>query len=163
MVHGLALQLGGALSIKSRPGLGTTIDLYLPQTSAVPVKSQPAAAQAPAAASAGTVLLVDDELAVRESTAEMLRDLGFEVTEAGDVSEALRVLEDWQPDFVVTDHLMPGITGTELAAMIRKRHPKVVTLLVSGYAQIDDISPDLPRLTKPFRQHELASKLASLR
>jgi PAS domain S-box-containing protein len=164
MVHGLALQLGGSLMINSRPGLGTTIDLYLPETASLAAtKPQQSETDATMGKTAGTVLLVDDELAVRSSTAEMLKDLGYDVVEASDADEALRLLANLAADLVITDHLMPGMTGTELAAVIRVNHPELPTLIISGYADIDGISPHLPRLTKPFRQHELASHLEALR
>jgi PAS domain S-box-containing protein len=164
MVHGLALQLGGAMLIKSQPGLGTTIELFLPQAELPPSPQlDPLEQCQPSGAGAGRVLLVDDELAVREATADMLRDLGFEVEEFADAAAALLKLDDYRPDFVVTDHLMPGMSGTDLAHEIEARHPGLPTLIISGYADIDGISPHLPRLTKPFRRHELATTLLSLR
>jgi CheY-like chemotaxis protein len=66
------------------------------------------------------------------------------------------------PDLVVTDHLMPGMTGTELARDLRKRQPGTPVLIVSGYAEVEDIAPDLPRLTKPFRQSDFAASVAGL-
>lgn len=163
MVHGLALQLGGVLTINSQLGLGTTIDLYLREVEAniAAQESTEEISHAPGLR-AGRILLVDDEPAVRASTADMLSDLGFEVDEVGDASAAIELLGTYQPDFVITDHLMPGLTGTELAMLIRERHPQVRTLIVSGYADNNGIASDLPRLTKPFRQHELAEMLASL-
>ena len=65
-------------------------------------------------------------------------------------------------DLLVTDHLMPGITGADLARTIRGNRPDLPVLIVSGYADADGIDPDLPRLTKPFRQDELADKIASV-
>lgn len=162
MVHGLALQLGGELSIKSQLGLGTTIELYLPRASVLALEEALNPDVPNISAGSGRVLLVDDELAVRSTTADMLRELGYDVKEAGDAAAALRVLDDYSPDLVITDHLMPGITGTELAGLVRERFPKVPTLIVSGYADIDGLSPHLPRLTKPFRQHELAASIAAM-
>jgi YesN/AraC family two-component response regulator len=66
------------------------------------------------------------------------------------------------PDVVVTDHLMPGMTGTDLARRLRERVPAPKILVISGFAEDDGISPDLPRLTKPFRQADLALSLAAL-
>jgi FixJ family two-component response regulator len=62
---------------------------------------------------------------------------------------------------VVTDHLMPGITGTDLAHRIRSRSPRLPVLIISGYADLDRISPELPRLSKPFRQKDLAEALSA--
>jgi CheY-like chemotaxis protein len=114
----------------------------------------------PGFAAKGTALLVDDEELVRMSTADMLSDLGYAVVEAESAEEALRLLRGGvKLDLVVTDHLMPGMTGTELAHIIRSECADVQILIVSGYAEAEGIAPDLPRLTKPFRRDDLAAKL----
>jgi PAS domain S-box-containing protein len=163
MVHGLAAQLGGGLTIESAPGEGTTIALWLP-VSAGPVgvdEDVPAALEKPLGR--GTALLVDDEELVRMSTADMLNDLGFDVVEAGSAEEALRTLRAGRmPDLLVTDHLMPGMSGADLAREARSLHPALPILVVSGYAEVDGIAPDLPRLTKPFRKADLGASLAAL-
>jgi PAS domain S-box-containing protein len=162
MVHGLAAQLGGAIAISSRPQAGTTVELWLPiaDTAADIPDRVPTASPPP---SAGTALLVDDEELVRMSTADMLSDLGYTVIDTDSAEDALRLLtEGLVPSLVVTDHLMPGMTGTELARKVRKRHPEIPVLLVSGFAEVEEIAPDLPRLTKPFRQQELALSVAAL-
>ena len=162
MVHGLAAQLGGVLTIKSQPGLGTNIELWLPQTDDAPEEASPLP-RAASAAVAGTALLVDDEDIVRLSTADMLADLGYRVVEAASAEAALRLIEEGvSVDLVVTDHLMPGMTGTDLARIVRARLPEAPVLVVSGYAEVDGVAADLPRLTKPFRKDELASSLAAL-
>jgi PAS domain S-box-containing protein len=162
MVHGLASQLGGALTIKSKSGLGTNIELWLPQTEAAP-EEPTAIHEVEPARGRGTALLVDDEEFVRLSTADMLGDLGYHVVEAASAEEALRVIGNGaRVDLVVTDHLMPGISGTDLARTIRDRRPDLPVLVVSGYAEVDGIASDLPRLTKPFRKDELAAGLAAL-
>lgn len=97
------------------------------------------------------------------STADMLTDLGYEVVEAASAEDALRLLNSGlSPDLLVTDHLMPGINGTDLARVVQSERPRIKVLIVSGYAEADGISPDLPRLTKPFRNGELAASLAAL-
>jgi CheY-like chemotaxis protein len=108
------------------------------------------------------VLLVDDEELVRMSTAAMLADLGYEVVEAGSGEDALELLEEITPDLLLTDHLMPGLSGVELAKAARERIPSLPTLIISGYAELEGLAPELPRLTKPFRNSELAECLASL-
>ena len=162
MVHGLASQLGGTLIIKSKLGLGTNIELWLPQTEDVP-EALPVMAQAESLAERGTALLVDDEKFVRLSTADMLGDLGYRVVEAATAEEALRVVASGaRVDVVITDHLMPGMTGTALAHTLRDLRTDLPVLVVSGYAEVDGIASDLPRLTKPFRKDELAASLAGL-
>jgi PAS domain S-box-containing protein len=163
MVHGLASQLGGGLTIQSRVGIGTNIELWLPVSSARVEKSLGPHQPAVDAEHHGVALLVDDEELVRMSTADMLSDLGYAVVEASSAEEALRVLGQDQPiDVVVTDHLMPGMTGTELARKARETRPDLPFLLVSGYAELEGIDAQLPRLTKPFRKDELAATLATL-
>jgi CheY-like chemotaxis protein len=163
MVHGLASQLGGALTIQSRPGLGTNVELWLPATEAAADTSEPATEPTEPATTRGTALLVDDEELVRMSTADMLSELGYFVVEAASGEEALRLFNGGvRFDLLVTDHLMPGITGTDLARAIRSAKPDLPVLVVSGYAQNEGIEPNLPRLTKPFRKDELASRLVQL-
>ena len=164
MVHGLAAQLGGGMTISRWPGLGTKVDLWLPVSAIKPERSAPEVTRERAPLAAGTVLLVDDEEAVRSSTADMLGDLGYTVIEAASAGEALRLLGSGvQADLLITDHLMPGMTGTDLAREFRSRWPDRPTLLVSGFAEVEGVAADMPRLTKPFRQEELAAALADLR
>jgi CheY-like chemotaxis protein/two-component sensor histidine kinase len=163
MVHGLASQLGGALTIQSRPSVGTNIELWLPLGISQAEASSSPVDLAPAPEARGVALLVDDEELVRMSTADMLADLGYEVVEAASAEEALRLLNGGlSPDLLVTDHLMPGMNGTDLARAVQSERPRTKVLIVSGYAESEGISPDLPRLTKPFRNLELAASLAAL-
>jgi signal transduction histidine kinase/CheY-like chemotaxis protein len=159
MVHGLAAQLGGALDIKSALGVGTTIELWLP------VAHDQVAGDVPDANDserhgAGLALLVDDEELVRASTAGMLADLGYRVVEADCGEEAMAlVMEGLKPSILVTDQLMPGLSGTDLAVRLRERQPNLPVLIVSGYADLDSLSPSFPHLSKPFRQAELSAAL----
>jgi PAS domain S-box-containing protein len=156
MAHGLASQLGGALTIESEPGAGTEVSIWLPE-SADPVC---AAAEEDDAdmtpVYTGSVLVVDDEEFIRLSTVDMLSDLGFKVHEAATAEAALALVEaGLTPDILITDHLMPGMTGVELAHAVRSRAPDTKILIVSGFAEADGIDPALPRLTKPFVQADL--------
>jgi CheY-like chemotaxis protein len=96
-------------------------------------------------------------------TLDMLGELGYDVVEAASSEEALRLLDQGvRPVLLVTDHLMPGMNGTELARVVRERDPDIKVLVVSGYAEEDGIAPDLPRLAKPFRSSDLATSIAGL-
>jgi len=160
MVHGLAAQLGGAMAISSRPGLGTRVDLWL-QVAARPVEAERQEKAGGQAAATGTVLLVDDEDLVRSSTSEMLADLGYAVVEASSAEEALRLTDEGlRPDLLVTDHLMPGMNGVDLARALSKQLPALRLLVISGYAEAEGVAADLPRLEKPFRRADLAKVLA---
>ena len=164
MVHGLLAQLGGGMTIDSSPGKGTSIELWLPtSTAAFELAETFLAVPAPSQASRGLALLVDDEELVRMSTADMLIDLGFEVLEAGSAEEALQLISaGTRFALLVTDHLMPGMTGVELVHQVHLTQPMLPALIVSGYAEADGIAPDLPRLTKPFRNAELAECISVL-
>ena len=113
-------------------------------------------------------MLVDDEEFVRLTTADMLGDLGYRVIEAASAEDALALIAAGTAfDLLVTDHLMPGMTGTALARTAlaraaRERRASLPVLIVSGYADVEGIAPDLPRLTKPLRKSDLAASLASL-
>jgi CheY-like chemotaxis protein/two-component sensor histidine kinase len=164
MVHGLVAQLGGRLEIASVLGEGTTIHLLLPIAAAgqEPVRDEPAG-EADSGGGAGTALLVDDEPLVRATTADLLGELGFAVVEAASAEAALQLIaKGLRPDLVVTDHLMPGMSGTELARRIQQGVAEARVLLVSGYAEVEDLAPDLPRLAKPFRRSELSKAIGAL-
>lgn len=145
-------------------GEGTTIRLLLPIAagpSEVPQFSPEPDLAAPIVG--GRALVVDDEPIVLASSAEMVADLGFEVVQATSAQEAIHLLADQTFDLLMTDHLMPGMTGTELARAAKLSHPNLPVLIVSGYADLSDIAPELERLSKPFRPAELAAALAQAR
>lgn len=162
MVHGLALQLGGALTIQSNLGSGTNVELWLPE-SAVEVEDSCKLEQVALTLASGTALLVDDDAIVRTSIADMLSDVGYNVIDVDSGEEAMRVVRAGRHfDLLVTDHLMPGICGTELIRHFRELQPNVPALLVSGYTKMEPLDPNLPRLTKPFRKDELAACLRQI-
>lgn len=161
MAHGLVAQLGGALTIESSVGQGTTISLWLPVSDELvlrPIKFAP-----DLETFSGSVLLVDDEQLVRASTADILNEMGFNVIEARSGEEALALLEAGKNvDALITDHLMPGMTGVDLAHSVQARWPSLPILVISGYSDAIGLSANLPRLEKPFRKADLAAKLAGL-
>jgi CheY-like chemotaxis protein len=164
MVDGLVRQLGGAMTIGSAPGKGTQVHLLLPVSAEQPVAAQALVPEGGAAKATGLVLLVDDEPLVRMSTADMLTELGYDVVEADTALEALRMIRHGlRPDLVVTDHLMPGMTGIDLARALDEECPDVPALIISGYADGHGIAPGFARLAKPFLKDELSASLALLR
>ena len=161
MVHGLAAQLGGDLAIESEPGRGTAVRLRLRPADSAPDEAASAAEHGHVGA--GMALLVDDEDLVRASTAEMLSDIGYEVVQEPSAETALlRLQEGLRPTLLVTDHLMPGMAGTDLARAAHELQPQLPILIISGYADMEGIASDIPRLTKPFRQAELETSIAAL-
>ncbi|MCT8003395.1 PAS domain-containing protein [Sphingomonas sanguinis] len=164
MVHGLAAQLGGGLTIESAAGIGTHIVLWLPLSDLKVEEKRPAEdREAFKVRNGGIVLLVDDEELVRLSTADMLADLGYEVVEASSAQEALDLVRGGlRPNFLVTDHLMPGVSGAQLVRELTAQVPLLKALIVSGYAETHGIDPSMARLNKPFRNEELAASLSAL-
>lgn len=159
MVDGLAAQLGGGLQIFSAPGHGAEMLLWLP-VAATAANIEGATSDA----IKGAILVVDDEQSVRSVTAEMIENLGFEVVQAASARSALDLIEDgFDPVVVVTDHVMPGMTGAELCQRLRRERPHIAVMIVSGYQGIDLIAPDVVRLAKPFRSNHLRAGIAAAR
>jgi PAS domain S-box-containing protein len=160
MVHGLAAQSGGALLMSSKAGEGTRARIWLPFSSAEVREGANSGPAAVATLRPIAILLVDDEPLVRTATAAMLSDLGHSVQEAESGIEALQALrsEGCKPDLVITDYLMPGINGAELASELRQSRPDMPVLLLTGYANLDGVTgSNLPILPKPFREADLAA------
>lgn len=159
MVHGLAAQLGGGLTLQSRLGVGTRADLWLPVArDLAPEPARPP--EGDVTAGRGIVLLVEDEQLVRISTAEMLNDLGYQVAVASSAEQALHLLsQGLKPTVLVTDHLMSGMTGAELAHCDAVTAAGLPVVLVTGYADDPRVAENLVRLNKPFRRGELAQAL----
>jgi PAS domain S-box-containing protein len=163
MVHGLAVQLGGALQLTSTVGKGTTATLILPVATAAPEAESPAHVAAKVNRSA-VILFVDDDPLIAMSTMEMLEDLGHRVIGANSGLHALDIIKSDQPiDLMMTDHVMPGMTGIELAAASREVRPSLPILLATGYADLPEGAQlDLPRLAKPYHQDQLRDRLDQL-
>jgi signal transduction histidine kinase/DNA-binding response OmpR family regulator len=163
MVHGLAVQLGGALQLASTVGKGTTATLILPVATAAPEAESPAQAT-PKINRSAVILYVDDDPLIAMSTMEMLEDLGHRVIGANSGLHALDIIKSEQPiDLMMTDHVMPGMTGIELAAASREVRPSLPILLATGYADLPEGAQlDLPRLAKPYHQDQLRDRLDQL-
>ncbi|WP_275547856.1 hybrid sensor histidine kinase/response regulator [Pseudomonas sp. Marseille-Q0931] len=160
MVHGLAEQSGGRLHLKSKRGHGTTAELWLPAVDA-PVANDPEVDAPPLRGvelKNHSVLVVDDDPLVLLSTTAMLEDLGASVSQANSAEEAVAKLETMVVDLVITDQVMPGMTGAQLAEQLSSSHPRLPVVLASGFADraAEELAFKLPRLHKPFDQETLA-------
>ena len=110
------------------------------------------------------MLVVDDDPIVLAGTAAMLDDLGHIATEVESAEAALKILQsDGNIDLVITDHAMPGMSGTELAKRIRRHWPELPVIIATGYAELPgELDLGVPRLSKPYRQQELAAIVTRL-
>lgn len=168
MVQGLTEQSGGKLEIESQKGKGTTVSLYLPAADANDCpQSSEKTMPSPAATPRGrlTILAVDDDALVLMNTTLMLEDLGHTVIEAYSGTDALKELRSGAHDIdlVITDHSMPRMTGSELAAAIREERPGLPVVLATGYAELPTGGDNrLPRLPKPFSQNQLEEIIATV-
>ena len=165
MVDGLVAQSGGAMRITSQQGVGSTVELWLPvaETEAIE-RPRPVAPQRVQESRCCRVLVIDDDPIVLAGTAAMLEDLGHTATEVDSAEQGLKILQsDASIDLVITDHAMPGMTGTELAKRIRRKWPELPVIIATGYAELPgELDPSVPRLSKPYRQQDLAAVVAQL-
>jgi len=168
MIHGLASQLNGELKLTSEVGKGTKAELWIPvSTAAVAADQQTSrASAAPVTKPTGPkrILLVDDDMLIAMSSADMLMDLGHDVVEAHSGLEALECFGDGSDfDLVITDYSMPGMTGGDLARAVRAVAPSMPILIASGYAELPaGLDLDVARLGKPYTQEQLIQEIAKL-
>jgi signal transduction histidine kinase len=162
MVHGLAAQSGGLLRIRSEPNAGTVVELWLPKANCAPAlvtRSPASPTQSKPVTKPCRVLIVDDDTLVMTGTAAMVLDLGHTPVEAHSGAEALNLLDSGViVDVVLTDHVMPMMTGLQLAGCIQEKFPGLPIILATGYAElpVDPLSLGIARLAKPCTQHEIA-------
>jgi PAS domain S-box-containing protein len=161
-VFGFAKQSGGGVSILSSPGYGTTVKVYLPRVGAAEVLPAGPVASVVRPHTDGprrTVLLVDDDHDVREVTAALLDSFGYAVVQAESADQALTKL-DTDIDLLLTDFAMPGTNGAELAHLVRRRHPRLPIVFITGYAELGGLDDEAHMIVqKPYRNDELARTL----
>ncbi|UIN36885.1 CHASE3 domain-containing protein [Methylobacterium oryzae] len=170
MVFGFVKQSGGHVKIYSEPGEGTTVKIYLPRAVRAAVASQRITAPLELPRGSATILVVEDEAAVREIACAILADLGYRVLEAADGDEALRVFgaNTLAIDLLLTDVVLPGkVRGRELAERITAIRPEIPVVFMSGYTEnsivhhgrLDD---GVHLIGKPFKREQLARKVAEV-
>lgn len=161
-VFGFAKQSGGGVSILSSPGYGTTVKVYLPRVGDSRVEAVEPVASVVRPHVDGprqTVLLVDDDHDVREVTAALLDSFGYAVVQADSADQALAKL-DTDIDLLLTDFAMPGTNGAELAHLVRRRHPRLPIVFITGYAELGGLDDEAHLIVqKPYRNDELARTL----
>ncbi|GAA0730837.1 response regulator [Sphingomonas sp. ABOLD] len=161
MVHGFAEQSAGRLLLESAPGQGTSATLILPATDS-PAPALDTLRERPTRTA--EILLVDDDPAVREAAAEVLRAHGHVVAEAESLSQGMAALSGApQTALVITDYMMPGGTGGEFITRARDAGLPQPFLLLTGYTDAaEDLPGDVPQLRKPFRERELLDAVDAL-
>ncbi len=166
MVYGIVQRANGRITVESAPGAGATFRIYLPVSDA-PVEAEPSRGDGPAAGGRGeVVLLAEDEPMVRALAARLLRERGYEVLEAehGEAALAALAAREGRVGLLLSDVVMPGMSGRELAQAVRARWPGVPVLFMSGYT--DDVAllrevvaEGSSVLQKPFAPAELAARV----
>jgi two-component system cell cycle sensor histidine kinase/response regulator CckA len=170
-VHGIVTQSGGSIWVHTEPGQGTTFKIYLPLAhGAVAEKPLPPHVLAPPAGGLGeTILLVEDDPQVRAVVGKMLESLEYRVLPAGGGEDALALAEafDGPIDLLVSDLVMPGLGGRQVAERLRQSNPDTAVLYMSGYSdeavvRRGVVDPNASFLQKPFATADLARRVREI-
>jgi CheY-like chemotaxis protein len=169
MVYGYARQSKGHVHIDSGKGQGTTIRFYMRRHRGLPATDERAPEREFLPAGRGeTVLVVEDEPAVRQLIVEILTEAGYRTLEADDGPSAIPLLESSQHlDLLISDVGLPGLNGRQVAEIGRKHRPDLKVLFVTGYAQhaairSDFLGPGMQMITKPFQADTLARRVREM-
>ena len=167
-VYGIVRQSNGYISVTSAAGAGTTFTMYFPSVTVAAMADEPAAAPSAQADSRETILLVEDEDAVRVIVSAVLRRQGYQVLEASTPRGACDIFEQHAPDIdlLLTDVVMPEMNGPALAQRLVAVRPELRVLFISGYADVaspfDSENPNISFLSKPFQASVLANKVKEI-
>jgi CheY-like chemotaxis protein len=167
--YGIIKGSGGHIFVESKPGSGTTFQIYLPRTEA-PKEAGTAEEVRKAPRGTETILWVEDDAALRVFVTRTLRELGYCVLEAADAKEAYQLLEkhrDEKVSLLIADVLLPAVSGKDMADQIKGKRPDIKTLFTSGYAdevlaQHGVLKPEIEILRKPFWPVTLALKVRAV-
>jgi PAS domain S-box-containing protein len=164
MVFGFIKQSGGHISVYSEPGIGTSFRLFLPRMTTDSSTVEESLALPVVHGRGETVLVVEDNAALRRVVVRQLSELGYQVVEAENGAAGLRLLEEQSIDLLLTDVVMPGgVNGHELARRARQRWPQIKIVFTSGFSEarlngeLDPLPASTPLLSKPYRKEDLAN------
>jgi len=157
--YGIVKKAGGFIHIKSKPGRGTTITILLPVTDE-PLTAELVQSNGTTPGDGETILVVEDDEGVRRVTKAMLSQSGYQVQQASDAEQALAILGEVSVDLILTDVVLPGMSGGALAEAVTQRHPGIQVLFMSGYAmdsiaRLGVLDTNVRLLTKPFTEPDL--------
>lgn len=163
-VHGIVSQAGGYIWVYSEPGKGTTFKIYLPRVHEAPQPLEKVPNEAPAQGDGARILLVEDNPDVLETTAALLRSLGYSVQTATMPSEAIAIAQSHPIDLLITDVVLPQMRGSALAQTLQASHPKMKVLYISGYTENSiieqgELKLGVAFLAKPYTLSQLAAKV----
>ena len=164
---GMVQEFGGFIDVESRVGQGSVFQLYFPRVEGTARDAAPDPQRAPPAGSgSGTILVVEDEPLVRAGIRHFLRSLGYRVLDAKDPKVALRMCREHagEIDVLLTDIVMPGMSGTSLAREVQAMRPAVRVLYMSAYSdealvEQGRVESGVAVLEKPFEESELARRI----
>jgi CheY-like chemotaxis protein len=161
-VYGIVSQSGGGVSVESVPGQGTTFTILLPATSEAAVEAMPRGIEPCSIRGADAIFLVEDEAPLRRLISGTLERAGYQVTESSSGDEALSIAANAERiDLLLTDVVMPGITGPKLVELLRQSGKEPTVLFMSGYDRnlIGPKASEINFLPKPFTPTELIDKV----
>ena len=168
-VYGIVKQSGGYIRVHSEPGKGTTFRIYFPIVGEKAEEFVMSQQKAPIARGSGTILVVEDDKNLREITVKLLEDGGYKVVDARDSEDALRIVAASQPeiDLLLTDVIMPAISGPELVKRASEGHPNLRALFMSGYtgdlvSRYGAAIQESSFLEKPFTKRSLLLKVGAI-
>jgi CheY-like chemotaxis protein len=169
IVYGIVEQSGGSIKVESELGRGSSFELSFPAATTIETREEEERRPDVARATGETILIVEDEERLRRMIERMFRQLGYRVASAGNASEALALDSDLlaSVDLLVTDVVMPGASGPELAEQLRERWPSLPVLYLSGYNEDTSLGRQVEEgcsgfLGKPFNRDELGGAVREL-
>lgn len=161
--YGIVEQAGGHITVESEPDVGTTFRVYFPASKASAVTEMPMANEKQQKGHE-TILLAEDEEGIRSMTRTYLENLGYKVLEASSGQQALKISRDYSEriDLLLSDILMPGMRGDELARHVHHERPTIHTIFISGYANAHELNTSSTVIEKPFAFPELGNKIREI-